>query len=254
MKQTSRKKVLVSSVAMMMVATVSLGSATYAWFTSNTTTKANGLNVKTIKSSELVISKSDRDWGQEVLYGQTGNTLRPVSTANGTAWFAGTAATKTNYDIATDGTYTTVTGQSGYYFTEELNIANKGSAAVENVTITIGNFNNKYGRIALVEVDEDGNAISGKTFANSVIDTDGVEYNAVTGAAKSSVTPITPSNDTEITVGTLAGKADGDELGGAKYYKLYVWFEGQDQQCVDGNAGQSIGDITFTIAGTTVEQ
>lgn len=56
MKQTSRKKVLLSSVAMMMVATVSLGSATYAWFTNTTTAKADNAKVTVAAPSGLKIA------------------------------------------------------------------------------------------------------------------------------------------------------------------------------------------------------
>ena len=60
MKTTSRKRLLISSVAMLLVAMLALGTATFAWFTQSTTATANGINVKTIKSSELVISKLDK--------------------------------------------------------------------------------------------------------------------------------------------------------------------------------------------------
>lgn len=250
-KRGFKKRALVSSVAMLLVATVAVGSATFAWFTSSTTTTAEGLNVKTVKSSELVISKSDRDWKQTINYAQDDKTLRPASSANGTAWFKADAAAKDNF--AAKGNFESVGNEkTSYVFEEELNIANKGEAAVDGVTITISGLTNKYARIALVEVNDDGSAVSGKTFATSVIDTDGEEYNAASGAT--STTAITPSTDTVIQVGDLAGKASGAELGGAKYYKLYVWFEGQDEQCVDTNAGQAIGDIELSISGTTETQ
>ena len=105
MKTNSRRRVLISSVAMLLVALVALSTATFAWFTTSTTAKADELNVKTIKASELVISKDDFKWGQEVKYGMNGTTLRPASTANGSAWFAGTAAVKTSYEIAADATF-----------------------------------------------------------------------------------------------------------------------------------------------------
>lgn len=251
MKTTSRKRLLVSSVAMLLVAMLALGTATYAWFTSSTTTTAKGLNVKTVKASELVISKSDRDWKQTINYGQSNATLRPASSADGSTWFRADAATKGSY--AKKGDFISVASEkSSYVFEEELNIANKGAAAVTGVEISISNFTNNYGRIALVEVNSDGSAISGKTFAGSVIDTEGEDYDAASSAKNT--TKISPSTTTTIDVGELAGKADGSDLGGAKYYKLFVWFEGQDTDCFDTNAGQSIGDITFTISGTTETQ
>ena len=248
MKNT-RKKLLVSSVAMLSVAAISLSSATFAWFTSSTTTTANGLNVKTIQSSELVISKSDKNWGQTIDYAQNNKVLRPASSDTGTAWFTATAANKGSY--AKDGDFTSVASELGsYVYKEQLNIANKGAAAVKDVKITITNFNNNYGRIALVPADANGNETG--TFANCVYDTEGEKYEAA--KSTTATTEITPSTETVITVGELAGKAEGSDLGGAAYYNLYVWFEGQDTDCYDTNAGQSIGDITFTISGKTVDQ
>lgn len=251
MKTTSRKRLLVSSVAMLLVAMLALGTATFAWFTSSTTTTAKGLNVKTVKSSELVISSSDRNWRQTIDYGQSGVTYRPASSADGTNWFTANAAKKSEFTRTGD--FTSVGAEkSSYVFEEELNIANKGQAAVKDVKITISGFTNNYARIALIEVDSEGNAIPGKTFANSVIDTEGEAYDA----AKTTTTTeeITPSTEMTINVGQLEGKVGEAELGQAKYYLLRVWFEGQDTDCFDTNAGQEIGDITFSISGTTVEQ
>ena len=69
MKANSKRRVLVSSLSMLLVATVSLGAATYAWFTSNTTATAQGINVKTIQASELVISDKSKNWDTTINYG-----------------------------------------------------------------------------------------------------------------------------------------------------------------------------------------
>ena len=39
-----------------------------------------------------------------------------------------------------------------------------------------------------------------------------------------------------------------------KYFNLYVWFEGQDVDCYDANAGAEVSDIEFKVTGTTDEQ
>ena len=56
MKTNSRKRLLVSSVAMLLVAMLALGTATYAWFTQNTQATADNLSVKTVKASELKLA------------------------------------------------------------------------------------------------------------------------------------------------------------------------------------------------------
>ena len=76
-----RKRALLSSVAMLLVALVALGSATFAWFTSSTTATASGINVQTTQASELQISKTDLSWGTSVNYATTA-TFEPASSGN----------------------------------------------------------------------------------------------------------------------------------------------------------------------------
>jgi hypothetical protein len=256
MKTNSRRRVLISSVAMLLVALVALSTATFAWFTTSTTTTASGLNVKTVKSSELVISKSDRAWGQTINYAQNDKVLRPASSSNGENWFSATAATKGEFTRTGD--FTSVNSEKGsYVFVEELNIANKGEAAVQNVTISVSNFDNKYGRIALVPVTDQGVQLNGATYGEAflanIYDTEGETYDAASGAT-TVVADVKANSKIEIVIPELAGKVGTAELGGAVYYDLYVWFEGQDEDCFDTNAGQSIGNITFTISGETIKQ
>lgn len=249
MKTTSRKRLLVSSVAMLLVAMLALGTATYAWFTSNTTATANGLNVKTSKTSTLEISKSDHEWGTSVDYAHT-QSMYPASTANGTAFFKTVAAAKTAFDRDENQPIESASGGT-YVFAEQLNVKNSGEGTVKDIKITINNFTCKYGRIALVPATEAG-AISypeGKSFVNYVYDTDGEAYDAL-NATTGATTAITPDNSMVIDVPNLGTNE-------AAYYNLYVWFEGQDEQCFDTNAGQNLGSMTgntsnfaFTVTGT----
>ncbi len=55
MKKSSRKRLLVSSVAMLLVAMLALGTATYAWFTTNPNANASGLKLKATASKGLLI-------------------------------------------------------------------------------------------------------------------------------------------------------------------------------------------------------
>lgn len=55
MKAKSRKHLLISSIAMLLVAAVALGAATYAWFTQSPKANAQGLEVKATASNGLKI-------------------------------------------------------------------------------------------------------------------------------------------------------------------------------------------------------
>lgn len=246
MKAKSRKHLLISSIAMLLVAAVALGAATYAWFTSSTTATASGINVRTIQASELQISKSDVVWDTTLNYGVSNKILLPTSTANGTAWFTGNAVDRDNF--ATDGTYTTIPNKDNYYFTEQLNVQNAGAATVEDVEISFAAPPGcDYWRVAIVEANASGiEATLTGDFTQSVFDNSGTPYNAVTSTTAAD-TEITPKTTYTVSVGDLA---END----VKYYNIYVWFEGQDEECKDVNAGQQIPDITFTVSGTTADQ
>lgn len=246
MKTNSRKKLLVSSVAMLLVAMLALGTATYAWFTSSTTATANGINVMTTKASELQISSVGTDWGTLIDYGVQNKVLLPASTANGVGWWKAEAANRDDF-AAKEGTITTIADadRGAYRFKDQLNVRNAGEADVENVTIKFSVPNN-YLRVALVETSGRGSNLENTgVFKNSVYANDTDAYDAIT--SKVDTISITPDNECVLNIGTLSK----DE---ARYYNLFVWFEGQDPDCKDTNAGAIIDDIEFTVSGITASQ
>lgn len=279
MKTSRRKSLLISSVSMLLVAGVSLGTATFAWFTSSTSTTTSNLKFKTTKSSTLQIGKSDATtdakWKSDGLnYDlEAEKLLLPASSLVGSTtagnWF--TAHANSTLDgTAKKGTVAALTAGniSNYVFMEQLNIRNAGQADVENVKIK---FNlgadacYDYLRVAVVEAAGVGlgNADTG-SFANSVYAKDATGYNPISGIDQdgvadtdTAITPIDASGEVEIPVGTLKAateKANGDKEYTPKYYNLYIWFEGQDPDCVDAKAGAVIPDIVFTVEGETVTE
>ncbi|MEE1220002.1 MAG: hypothetical protein U0L20_08780 [Ruminococcus sp.] len=278
MKTSRRKSLLISSVSMLLVAGVSLGTATFAWFTSSTSTTTSNLKFKTTKSSTLQIGKSDATtdakWKSDGLnYGLASEKLLlPASSLAGSTtagnWF--TAHANSTLDgTAKKGTVAALTDGNvkNYVFMEQLNVRNAGSADVENVKIK---FNlgadacYDYLRVAVVEAAGVGlgKADTG-TFANSVYANNATGYNPISGigqdgaaTANTAITPIDASGEVTIDVGTLeAVTVNGEQKTyHPKYYNLYIWFEGQDADCVDANAGAVIPDIVFTVEGETVTE
>ena len=61
MKTKARRRLLISSLCMLLVAIVALGTATFAWFTQNTTATADGIYAKTEKASSLLISDQNKN-------------------------------------------------------------------------------------------------------------------------------------------------------------------------------------------------
>ena len=259
MKTTSRKRLLISSVAMLLVAMLALGTATFAWFTQNTQATADQLSVKTIKASELQLSKTTGEWGDQIHYDYVGKVLKPASSVDGTNWFTAIAAGKGSYEAADTDATDISSNLDGYVFKEQLNVRNNGKAAVEKVKIKFNlketeAANGKYVRLALVPADKRGAdaAVTPADFKAGVFASAADTADALKDAAKTTETVTAKSGaEVEVEVGTLTAKG---EAGSAKYYNLYVWFEGQDEDCKDINGGNEIPEVTFTVTGDTVNQ
>ncbi len=267
----TKKRALISSVAMLLVAIIALGTATFAWFTTNTTARATGINVRTQKVSELEISsKLKPNYTTTFSYdvGTAGKKqmFMPASTVNGTAWFTAIAEKANNYATKNDGTDISAIDLTdiddsknfnAYIVSDNLNIHNKGKANCENVTVTISGIPSNYLRIALVPVTEKNGTTfkyeQGKSFKDYVYSSDGEEYLGLSGKKvpvepEDAANKITPNTNLEIPVGTLSanGAEDGSDCA---YYKLFVWFEGQDPDCRNANSGDIFDEITLTVTG-----
>lgn len=269
MKTTSRKRLLISSVAMLLVAMLALGTATFAWFTTDTTTQATGINVKTSKKSLLLVSSRTSEWMENLNYNFNNKLLQPASSYDGAHWYKAQADNGLS-GVATNGEKITGVGTNtaaeSYVFCDMLNVKNTGAETAEGVTITATIKENavedgkNYLRVALVPSDctADG-ARRTATVKNADEFTKNI-YSLKTGDAAKPVQYVgTGVEDLEgaITAATSDVKTKGNEISvnvgdltqnQAEYYMLIVWFEGQDVDCQDRYAGNEMPEITFTIA------
>lgn len=266
MKAKSRKRLLISSVAMLLVAMLALGTATFAWFTSSTTATAKKLSVKTVKASELQVSSAAVDWTDTLEYNKQNVVLKPASSVDGTNWFAADAVDKSGYATTAANVTDISSSLNGYVLVDQLNVRNNGQAAVNDVTIsfsiseTEAGASGKYFRMALVPVDAKGGTPTAANFSGNVY-----AAAADSAAAIATLTPAageTPASFTTSTISASSGAsvnknigsltASGTE-GSVKYFNLYLWFEGQDEDCKDATAGNYTPDIQFTVTGDTVQ-
>lgn len=229
MKANSRRRVLISSVAMLLVAIVALGTSTYAWFSTKTTATAKGVNVKTTQASSLVLSLDQEEWKSEIDLGiansdGTAKTLEPGSTADLSTWFA---ATSTGYDQGTVDKATIAGGVAGTnYAAKTFYIKSIGETLDVDWSIifaqTQETTDKAYMRTAMTLTDTTTNNVF--WWSDDGVTTDAISKNDGTTTSVSSSAAAT---------GELA------TLTADKVYVLniYVWFEGQDAQCIDSNAG-----------------
>ncbi len=131
-----RKRALLSSVAMLLVALVALGSATFAWFTSNPDAKANGLAITTTTSAGLVID-AQYDGNTEYTHAETLN----VQPNTGTSPYAATVSLEpASLDLSTIGAakggyYKTVASLDDRFNADETKDVTSGAASyIENIS------------------------------------------------------------------------------------------------------------------------
>ncbi len=239
---------------MLLVAMLALGTATFAWFTQNTAASASGIYAKTVKASTLEISKANKAWGTVVTYTQgasgDGNAqvMFPASSDDGANWVEALSENATTGAYKGSGAKSvTPSGTNAkFVYSEMLNVRNAGATgapAINSVSIAWSwpEESSDYIRLALVPCNAEGTTFTAANFRAGVFGKNDTQYNGLTleGAGEA----ITPKTATSLSVGTLTA---GQEA----YYKLFVWFEGQDANCVDAKAGQTLDGLTFSITGT----
>lgn len=264
MKTNAKKRMLISSVAMLLIAMIALGTATFAWFTTSTNPYADQFSAKTTKQSTLLLSDNSRTgWTSHLEYGVADKIMYPAS-GNGTAWVKGTAGN------ALTGAIDTTTLQSvlpstasglnvaDYVYVNELNLKNNGTADIKDVTITFnmntGDNKNtaEYARVALVPIN--GTEVGADdlvALGNNVYSTTAKSYKPIIDTTGTEGTQINTKTTFTVNVTT------GDEVMGpdaVKYFKLFVWFEGQDAACTDANSGQKIPGLKFDVSSTMVQE
>ena len=116
-----KRKALITSLALLLVAIVCLSTATYAWFTTSQTASATGFAVKTVAGGGLYITAQTTntqfaDWDTSIELADGTAQFDPVSTIDCTHWF--TAEADAADASATTGAYTTATGDN--YFEKSV--------------------------------------------------------------------------------------------------------------------------------------
>jgi len=133
----SLRKQLAAAIAMTLVATVALGSSTYAWFVTNTQVTAQTATVSATTVDTLLISKAgQKQWGTVYTFNTgTLGTLTPVSTTAA----GNLASDKTTIAFFKDAGWgaDVVAGKKSQYN------ANKFSAATANTDYFVESFDIK---------------------------------------------------------------------------------------------------------------
>lgn len=260
--KTSRKKMLLSSIAMLLVALVALGSATYAWFSISKTVTADKINVKAVAKAGLEISNDQEDsYATSVSFENATYNLQPVSYAPGQS-----DNFVPNVNVKAPGG--AVTAAAGAYKSSGVSPASAASVEagtkaeahnayfaayrvfVRSAATNTGEGDTYEGHPVSATVKATGDDAKGfiraqlideTTAANSKIfanDTDAAAT-AISSTAGATAAAATTAFGTSATATATGSTSAG------KPYTLLVWYEGTDAQCVDGNKNK--------VAALTIE-
>ena len=293
MKNNSARKKLIPAAAMLAVSMAMLATSTYAWFTMNTEVSVTGMKMKATASDGLLISDSydNPSWASSKDISMTaGVALSPTNTADGTEWVA---AKSSDYDDAdaeqtADDAYTTVSNStSGFTYTAPDNngatwitgegvgskdstnyvllknfwIKSSGDEAwdkdltVESVTAEIGTENLTGEANAAKKAKQDNLY---KSFRVLVVVGDESYIYAPIDDYDTSIKFKGTGNNLTLVASDDQSVFDVDTIpntdAGAINVKMYMYFEGEDENCKSSNIdGIDLNDIEVSATFGTVD-
>ena len=273
-----RKRALISSVAMLLVALVALGSATFAWFSQNSKATADGIYAKTQQGSNIKVCETQNGtYAESITF--AANTLVPsgsystpvtpggakiaydeadpkpqevpeVSLASA-VWKTTTASSIDAAVKGNDKQWENATAGKNFSQTD-LYVLYDATSGTVNVDI---NFNkvrtsgvDSFLRVALVPTGSDTTAIFGTDAyvwgaASDDFALDPNAFTAKTGISNTGKTITTDDSLTMFSNKTLTA--------GTKYhFVVFVWFEGTDPDCIDSLANNDYA-IDFEVVKHT---
>ena len=252
----SRK--LLPAIAMLLISAVMMSTASFAWFSTNTTAKANGISVQISAAKNLLISADEAN------------------------------AFKSIYDATIDkdqmdpASADKVANPEFYYVTTAGDIQPDKSAAAANTVFAKDTDGDNYATFSVdiksvgeIEATKVANIVAkislAKTYASDVLkslrvlivvdETDAFIYAPNGGTAGYKAIVGTTSEDvSENTISTFDNdttkliKAEGGLVAEQVYdVDVYVWFEGQDVACTAANA-INLEDLGLIINFELVEE
>ena len=262
-----RRRALISSVAMLLVALVALGSATFAWFTENPQVKAEGITAEAQTSTGLEISTTtDTAWSDDADFMKDGNDglkLVPayaLAGASSITWLTATAETADSWAPASSATWggaptfvnaqdgTAASGAGVYHEQALIKVKNGEPATVSlsalSITTTANAPDIKNGVTVVVSVGGVVKAVK-KVGADAIKNYASAAQDSAIGSA-SGTYPNMFVDGTPVALGTAG---TGTAQSAALTVDVYVFLDGTDKDVKTNNAiaGQLIDKINMTF-------
>ena len=274
MKKTQksfRKKALLSSLSMLLVSTVAVGSATFAWFTQNPDATAEGLKLKATSANGLQIkSETQQVWTHNAVLNANGTTadattktdaeildavsfiLDDSKTELGNTAYNVEAENDNNY-IAADDSKITAKTSTGFYqekiYARLTGTGTSDTVQLDGVTVEWQDGQatiNSAIRIAVSYYDATAKTsnilgvFKQSAGAMRYIKDGSLDYNKTTNISSYTAKAFTTeAGGLAIDAGTVA-KTEGD------YFVVTMYLDGEDDKCYTDNV--SANDIVKSVS------
>jgi hypothetical protein len=256
MKTIKARHKLIPAIIMLIVAAITMSTASYAWFTMSNRVEVTGINLEVVAPTNILIrNKGLGDFLSSVTVSSPAGRLNNASSFDGVSLFTVSnpidfvdefGNTTTGVSL-TDATSTPVAGTDGYYVDFELQLVNTGGEgvivgldALEITTVTTSAADGEIIEAVRFAILKGGENSKGAVFSQTpktlnVYDPE---------VSLSSLTTV----NTHANLFTLPANGVSDASlsnpDGVLDITVRVWIEGEDPACITANAGAEFA-VTF---------
>ena len=257
MKTIKARHKLVPAIIMLIVAAITMSTASYAWFTMSNRVEVTGINLSVVAPTNLLIrEKGIGNFTNSItVAANPSGKLSHASSEKGEVMFTvenpianvkpdGTLKADTNIVTTT----TPVASTDGYYVDFEFELINTGSTVatigLNNLQINVGTTSVAGGdvvdavRFAILEGGTTSRGVFGMVPENLTVY--GAAGTAIAAGSQTVISSTATSMFTVLANGVISPLANQKDI------TVRIWIEGQDPDCVSLNAGSSF-NISFDL-------
>lgn len=252
MKTIKARHKLVPAIIMLIVAAITMSTASYAWFTMSNRVEVTGINLEVVAPTNILIRNAGivgaNPFLSSVTVSNPAGRLNNASSFNGVSLFTVSNpidfvdeyGDTTSGVSLTDATSTPVAGTDGYYVDFELQLVNTGGQGVivgldelEISTVTTSAANGEIIEAVRFAILENGANSTGKVFSRTPKTLDVYK----TAASLSSLNTVNTNANLFTLPANGVSDANSSDPDGVLDITVRVWIEGEDPACITANAG-----------------
>lgn len=260
-------KKLIPALCLLLISAILMGTSTYAWFSMNNQVTATGMQVTAKADSGIVIKYTGDSTATFTTKADvaetTANELYPTSTVDLTNWYKGSSSQKDDAEAGQPAAnYTAVgSGEVDNYYKKYDFIVRSSSqnVPVNNVKLAVNSFTvAKVGSTATSEnLDKavrlgvlcNGTFYIYAPLADANVTIAPLYTYDTTKSDKVGETTCTASNGDQFTIPSNSIPASDTGI----TVSIFVWFEGEDENCKSSNVTATLDKITVEVVFQTVD-